>query len=67
MLTNFASPSILIIAEKWQWSALFMMTTFGWKAAVGVTLATSLYFFLFRKEFDRLDHLEKFHHMFVKQ
>lgn len=67
MLTTFASPSVLIIARKWNWDTLFMLSTFGWKAMVGVVLASSLYYFIFRKEFANLGRIEAFYHLFVKQ
>src|SRR5262249_2856544 len=31
LLTNFASPPVLIIARTWQWDIAFMFQTFGWK------------------------------------
>lgn len=35
-LTNFAAPPVLMVAAKWNWDTWFMMTTFGWKAALAV-------------------------------
>jgi hypothetical protein len=35
-LTPFAAPPVLMVASVWQWDFGFMLTTFGWKAAVAV-------------------------------
>jgi hypothetical protein len=35
-LTNFAAPPVLMVAAKWQWDSLFMLSHFGWKAAAAV-------------------------------
>jgi hypothetical protein len=50
VLTNFASPAVLILAHCWNWTSLDMLTTFGWKAALGTILSNLLYWFYFRKE-----------------
>lgn len=53
-LTNFAAPPVLMVASAWDWSTPFMLMNFGWKAAVGIVIATSLYYVLFLKEFKEL-------------
>ena len=53
-LTNFAAPPVLMVAEPWGWSTTFMLTHFGWQAAVGIVLANTLGFLLFRRELGRL-------------
>ena len=35
-LTSFAAPPVLIVAATWNWDNAFMLTTFGWKAAIAV-------------------------------
>ena len=55
ILTEFASPAVLILAHAWNWTSADMFIQFGWKATMGITIATSLYWFLFRKEFRHLD------------
>jgi hypothetical protein len=35
-LTSFAAPPVLMVAGTWHWDSLFMLTTFGWKAALAV-------------------------------
>lgn len=37
-LTPFAAPPVLMVAGKWGWDIHFMMSTFGWKAALAVTV-----------------------------
>jgi hypothetical protein len=47
VLTPFAAPPVLMVAGKWGWDITFMMTQFGWKAAIAVTvnaLAVTLFF-----------------------
>jgi hypothetical protein len=49
-LTPFAAPPVLMVAAKWNWDVWHMLTHFGWKAALAVTvnaLATAL---IFRRE-----------------
>jgi hypothetical protein len=53
-LTTFAAPPVLIVAAKWNWTTLFMLETFGWKILAGILLSTTVYFLLFRREFDQL-------------
>lgn len=35
-LTPFAAPPVLMVAAKWNWDTWFMISNFGWKAAVAV-------------------------------
>ena len=53
-LTHFAAPPVLMVAGKWGWDIAFMFTHFGWKAFLGIVIATSVYGFVVRKEFDAL-------------
>ncbi|MCE0499712.1 MAG: putative Na+/H+ antiporter [Methylacidiphilales bacterium] len=50
-LTNFAAPPILMVAAKWDWSSLYMVTEFGYRALSGILVGTVIYFLVFRKEF----------------
>jgi putative Na+/H+ antiporter len=54
-LTSFAAPPVLIVATKWGWDLPFMLTTFGWKAAIAVLLNTTLATLLLRRELRGLD------------
>lgn len=49
-MTPFAAPPILMVAQKWQWDFSFVMTHFGWKTLIAVTLNTLGFVFIFRKE-----------------
>ena len=51
VLTNFAAPPVLMVAGTWQWSTIFMLSHFGWKVIIGILISTTLYFWMFRKEF----------------
>lgn len=47
-LTSYAAPPVLMVASTWQWDTAFMLTTFGWKAAIAVLINASLAVFLLR-------------------
>ena len=49
-LTPFAAPPVLMVAGVWQWDMAFMLTHFGWKAAVAVAVNASAAAWLFRKD-----------------
>ena len=44
-----------MVAGPWKWDTAFMFVNFGWKAAIGIVIATTLYFFIFRRELTALD------------
>ena len=49
-LTHFAAPPVLMVARPWGWDTPFMLGHFGWRAALGIALATTAYYLLFRRE-----------------
>lgn len=49
-LTPFAAPPVLMVAAKWNWDMWFMISTFGWKAAIAVLINAGAAMLLFRKE-----------------
>lgn len=53
-LTHFAAPPVLMVAGKWGWGLGHMLQHFGWKAALGIVLANSLYLLVFFRELKRL-------------
>ncbi|CAA9261763.1 MAG: putative membrane protein [uncultured Chthoniobacterales bacterium] len=55
-LTHFAAPPVLMVASRWNWDTPFMLTHFGWKAALGIMIANAIYFAIFRREFKTLHH-----------
>jgi len=59
VLTNFASPAVLVLAHAWEWSNWDVFITFGWKAALGIVIANTIYWIYFRKEFAQLNERKK--------
>jgi hypothetical protein len=53
-LTHFAAPPVLMVAEKWGWGMKQMFIEFGWKAVVGILVTNIVYFFAFRREFQKM-------------
>lgn len=53
--THFAAPPVLMVAGPWGWDMPYMFTHFGWKALIGIVIATTLYYFAFRKEFAAME------------
>ena len=49
-LTHFAAPPVLMVADTWQWDTPFMLSTFGWKAALAVLLNALVITWVFRHE-----------------
>jgi hypothetical protein len=49
-LTHFAAPPVLMVARPWGWDIAFMLTHFGWRAAVAIAASTLLYYSVFRTE-----------------
>lgn len=47
-LTHFAAPPVLMVAETWGWNTPFMLSTFGWKAAIAVFINAAVVTYLFR-------------------
>lgn len=54
-LTHFAAPPVLMVAAPWNWDTMFMLTNFGWKAVVGILVATGVYYVVFRRELASLE------------
>ena len=54
-LTHFAAPPVLMVAAPWQWDTGFMFLHFGWKSALGIIVATAIYYAGFRRELATLD------------
>lgn len=49
-LTPFAAPPVLMVARKWGWDLGFMMSVFGWKAAIAVVVNALSTTLVFRKQ-----------------
>ncbi|MDE3045332.1 MAG: hypothetical protein KGJ02_01615 [Verrucomicrobiota bacterium] len=55
VLTNFASPAVLILSHAWHWSNWDVFYTFGWKAVIGILLVNLAYWAYFRRELYELN------------
>jgi hypothetical protein len=55
VFTHFAAPAVIMVSKPWHWGTSYMMTHFGWKAALGILISNFLYYMIFRKEFVKLD------------
>lgn len=55
-LTSFAAPPVLMVAGKWEWDMVFMLSTFGWKATLAVFINAGMLTTMFRQQ---LTHLKK--------
>jgi len=59
VLTNFAAPPVLMVSGKWQWGTQYMLEHFGWKAIVGILIANTIYYVIFRNDFIELEEKRK--------
>ena len=58
VLTPYAAPPVLMVAGQWGWDIDFMLSHFGWKAAIAVLINASIVLVLLAKEiksFERED------------
>jgi hypothetical protein len=53
-LTPFAAPPVLMVAGKWNWDLWHMLSQFGWKSAVAVTVNAMLLALIFARELRKL-------------
>jgi hypothetical protein len=53
-LTPFAAPPVLMVARPWGWDIPFMLSSFGWRAALAIAISTAVYFAVFRNELQLL-------------
>ncbi|HET9596773.1 MAG TPA: putative Na+/H+ antiporter [Anaeromyxobacteraceae bacterium] len=53
-LTHFAAPPVLMVAGRFGWSTPFMLSHFGWKAALGIVVSNAVYALAFRRELSAL-------------
>jgi hypothetical protein len=53
-LTPFAAPPVLMVAAKWRWDIVFMLSHIGWKAAAAVAVNAIGAALLFSAELGRL-------------
>lgn len=53
-LTHFAAPPVLMVAGKWGWGLTYMLSNFGWRAALACTVSTLIVVLLFYRELNSL-------------
>ena len=49
-LTHFAAPPVIMVAQTWGWDSFYLLSHFGWKAALSILLATLFVIIRFYKE-----------------
>lgn len=54
-LTPYAAPPVLMVAAKWDWDLWFMVTHFGWRSALAVTINALGATLLFAGELRKLE------------
>lgn len=57
-LTPFAAPPVLMVAGQWGWDFHFMLTQFGWKAVIAVSVNAIGLTILFRHELTQLQSIK---------
>ncbi|WP_418646948.1 putative Na+/H+ antiporter [Thauera butanivorans] len=53
-LTNFAAPPVLMVASTWGWDSLYMLSHFGWKSALAVSINAAAATAIFYRELNAL-------------
>ncbi|MBF0290491.1 MAG: putative Na+/H+ antiporter [SAR324 cluster bacterium] len=64
-LSHFAAPPVLMVATPWDWGFGFMFGNFGWKAALGIVIASGVYY-VFNKT-EMLEMEKRFHALETKR
>jgi len=54
VITPFAAPPVLMVAETWNWDLTFMATHFGWRAVIATFANAAVAVWLNRRELKRL-------------
>jgi Na+/H+ antiporter NhaD/arsenite permease-like protein len=54
VMTPYAAPPVLMVANTWGWDIGFMMSHFGWRAAIAVVFNAGMLALLFRRELGAL-------------
>ena len=58
-LTPFAAPPVLMVASKWNWDIGFMISNFGWKAAIAVAINAGAVTLLFWRDLAVMDQVDE--------
>jgi hypothetical protein len=54
VMTQFAAPPVLMVAQKWGWTLEFMFTNYAWRAAGACFVNALIVTFLFRNELKKI-------------
>jgi hypothetical protein len=57
-LTHFAAPPVLMVASKWEWNTAYMISHFGWRAALSALVSTVGVATIFRRELASIEPVE---------
>jgi hypothetical protein len=57
-LTHFAAPPVLMVAHTWDWDSWFMVSHFGWRAALSCLVSTGVVAFVFRHQLGELQYTQ---------
>ena len=49
-LSHFAAPPVLMVAGKWHWGFMHMITHFGYKSTIAIIISTLIIVFMFKNE-----------------
>ena len=49
-LSHFAAPPVLMVAGKWHWDLMHMLTNFGYKSAIAIVISTLILAMMFKNE-----------------
>jgi hypothetical protein len=49
-LSHFAAPPVLMVAGKWHWGLMHMLTNFGYKSAIAIIISTLIIAMMFKNE-----------------
>lgn len=59
VLTHYAAPPVLMVADTWDWNTHFMFSTFGWKAIIAVMINAFMATLILSKELKSLPMTEE--------
>lgn len=54
LLTPVSSRAFMLVQSSLNWKPGFLLAQFSWKAFIAIILSTTIYYVIFRKEFDKL-------------
>ena len=64
-LTHFAAPPVLMVAGKWHWGLMHMLTNFGYKSVIAIIISTIVVALMFKKELDGKLEIKQKHDNFM--